>query len=139
VNRTDEIINFVRDMKKTWKTTDPMILASTYGVRVMYLEGRSDGFRANTIKFPNYPPIISLNNNLSWRAKTVLCAHELGHALLHEGVNHFDVTRKNLIGNEEYEANLFAVALLFDEDEFKIPLKHMSNSLLMILLQYNID
>ena len=68
-----------------------------------------------------------------------LCAHELGHALLHDdGINHFATTSKNAFTNIEYEANLFAVALLFDENDFNVPLVSMSNYTLKSILDYNI-
>ena len=56
----------------------------------------------------------------------VLCAHELGHALFHsDAVNNFAVTSKNAFKNVEYEANLFAVSLLFDEEDFNIKMPNL--------------
>ena len=70
----------------------------------------------------------------------VLCAHELGHALLHsDAVNNFAATSKNAFKNVEYEANLFAVSLLFDEEDFNIKMLNMSNYLLKQVLDYNIE
>ena len=68
-----------------------------------------------------------------------MCAHELGHALLHdELVNHFDVTRNNMNNNVEYEANLFAVALLADESQLCVPFNKLSNAALKAIMDYNI-
>ena len=59
--------------------------------------------------------------------------------MLHEdGVNNFKGSYKTIIDNTEYEANLFAVALLFDDDDFNMPISRMSNYLLKGILDYNI-
>lgn len=87
-----------------------------------------------------YPTIISLNKSYTKASQKVLCAHELGHALLHdEVVNHFAVTAQNVGTNVEYEANLFAVALLIDQDQLCMPLLNMSNSNLKFILDYNLE
>ena len=39
---------------------------------------------------------------------------------------------------EEYEANLFAVSLLFDDDQFNMPILEMSNYILKSILDWNI-
>ena len=39
----------------------------------------------------------------------------------------------------EYEANLFAVALLCNEDEFNMPLAKMSNAVLKSILDCNVS
>ena len=88
-----------------------------------------------------YPAIISINNAYDERSKKLLCAHELGHALLHEGaVNHFAVTPQNAFSGVEYEANLFAVSLLYDEleEEPSIPVEHMNNYMLKSIIDYNL-
>ena len=51
----------------------------------------------------------------------------------------FAVTSKNAFKNVEYEANLFAVSLLFDEEDFNIKMLNMSNYLLKQVLDYNIE
>ena len=76
-------------------------------------------------------------------SKKVLCAHELGHALLHEDcLNHFAVTSKNVSSNVEKEANLFAIALLSDYDidtKLSMPLENMNNYLLKSIMDYNLQ
>ena len=86
---------------------------------------------------------ISINNKYSEKAKKILCAHELGHALLHEQcINYFATTSSNVMTNIEFEANLFAVALLADNDinmKLSIPLEKMNNYLLKTIMDYNIS
>lgn len=73
------------------------------------------------------------------KSQLVLCAHELGQALLHsDDINNFAVTSKNAFKNVEYEANLFAVSLLFNESDFNMKVLNMSNYLLKQVLDYNI-
>lgn len=92
---------------------------------------------------PGYPTTISINNKYSEKAKKILCAHELGHALLHEQcINYFATTSSNVMTNIEFEANLFAVALLADKDinmKLSIPLEKMNNYLLKTIMDYNIS
>ena len=87
----------------------------------------------------NYPTIIIINGRYEHKSQLVLCAHELEHALLHsDDINNFAVTSKNAFKNVEYEANLFAVSLLFNENDFNMKVLNMSNYLLKQVLDYNI-
>ena len=99
-------------------------------------------FTAQTIKFDGYPTIISINDAYTEFSKKVLCAHELGHALLHENcVNHFAVTSANVTTTVEQEANLFAIVLLSNsqvESRLALPLASMNNYLLKAIMDYNI-
>lgn len=66
-------------------------------------------------------PFIFLNTHLGDEEKRAVCAHELGHAVLHRAeaekqmICEFDLY--NMITDVEYEANVFASELLIDEDE----------------------
>ena len=55
-----------------------------------------------------------------------------------DDINNFAVTSKNAFKNVEYEANLFAVSLLFNENDFNMKVLNMSNYLLKQVLDYNI-
>ena len=48
------------------------------------------------------------------------------------------MTSKNAFKNVEYEANLFAVSLLFNKCDFNMKFLNISNSLLKHVLDYNI-
>lgn len=136
-----DIIALARDITTSWHTNDPYKIAERFGIVVIHRKCCIDGFTAQTIKFAGYPTIISINDAYTEFSKKVLCAHELGHALLHEDcVNHFAVTSKNVTTNVEQEANLFAIALLTDPnmDDLSLPLSSMSNYLLKSIMDYNI-
>lgn len=140
--RAKDIIALARGIRDSWQTNDPYEIAARLGIEVLHRDTEIKDFTAQTVKFPGYPTIISINNAYSEFSKKVLCAHEVGHALLHEEcVNHFAITSKNVATNVELEANLFAVALLTDDyidDDLALPLSNMSNYLLKSILDYNI-
>lgn len=136
--RAREIIDLANDIKKTWKTKNPFEIAKHLGIFVMFCDSKRKDFTAQTIQTAGYPTIVSINDCYSETGKSVLCAHELGHALLHTGINHFKVTEVNVRTNVEYEANLFAVALLFEQEELNMSMDKMANSTLRALLDYNI-
>ena len=107
--RAQQIIRLACDIKSVWKTNNPFEIAEKYGIKVLIRNVNIGDFKAQTLKMEGYPTIISINGLYSTLSQKVLCAHELGHALLHtEPINHFDVTTKNVHTNVEYEANLFA-------------------------------
>lgn len=64
---------------------------------------------------------ITVNGDLSEDFQRIICAHELGHAVLHRGcsgVNAFhDFSFFDGVDRLEYEANLFAAELLLPDDE----------------------
>ncbi|MBQ8278208.1 MAG: ImmA/IrrE family metallo-endopeptidase [Roseburia sp.] len=138
-----DIISLARDIKTTWNTNDPYKIAERLGIVVLPRDNCTKGFTAQTIKVPGYPTIISINDAYTEFSKKVLCAHELGHALLHEDcLNHFAITSKNVATKVEKEANLFAIALLSDYDidtQLSVPLANMNNYLLKSIMDYNIQ
>ena len=139
---TKDIIALAQDIKTTWNTNDPYKIAERLGIVVLPRDNCMKGFTAQTVKVPGYPTIISINDAYTEFSKKVLCAHELGHALLHEDcLNHFAITNKNVTTNVEQEANLFAIALLTDADldmSLTMPLSNMNNYLLKSIMDYNI-
>ncbi|MCR5503600.1 MAG: ImmA/IrrE family metallo-endopeptidase [Lachnospiraceae bacterium] len=134
--RTKEIISFAKGLRKNWGS-DPIKIAERFGLKIVFRPGNR--LSAYTIKLDNYPTIISVSGCDDHVGRQVLCAHELGHALLHDsGVNRFEGTYRTIADDTEYEANLFAVALLFDENDFNISLSSMSNYVLKGILDYNL-
>lgn len=137
-----DIISFARDIKTSWHTNDPYKIAERLGIVVLPRKTCPKDFTAQTVKFPGYPTIISINDAYTEFSKKVLCAHELGHALLHEDCsNHFAITSKNVATNVEQEANLFAIALLANsslDESLTLPLSNMNNYLLKSIMDYNI-
>ena len=112
----------------------PPRLISRYGTRDSFRIAREKGieilFRDDFIRQKGAfslmlnVPFLFINNNLSEEMKRIVCAHELGHALLHRKLCR---ERKNqtiyeyeifdIRNTAEYEANIFAAELLIDEQE----------------------
>lgn len=140
--QSEEIIEMARAFKVHWHTNDPYVIAERLGINVIHTTSCLKEFTAHTIKLSGYPTMISINDKYSDHAKRVLCAHELGHALLHENcINHFAITSENISTNVELEANLFAIALLSDDNinsKLSIKLERMGNYLLKTIMDYNI-
>ena len=103
-------------------TRDPFRICREKGIEIMYRDdfiGQKGAFSLML-----NVPFIFINNNLSDEMKRIVCAHELGHAMLHRKLCR---QRKNqtiyeyeifdIRSSTEYEANIFAANLLIDERE----------------------
>lgn len=106
---------------------------------MIFSDALGKDFTAYTVGFTNCPTMITINNNYSELSKRILCAHELGHALLHSdiSINHFAVNSSNINTSVEWEANLFAIALLANEEtlsQLALPLENMNNYLLKSIM-----
>ncbi len=135
---TEEIIALANNLKNMYQTTNPFKIADHLGINISFSPFKKTAMQGYTYRpFDDHPPLIGINSNFDKRSQYVLCAHELGHAILHkDACNHFD---DNPINNpHEYEANLFAVALLCNPDDLNFSLVNMDNYLLKSILDHNI-
>lgn len=131
----ENIILYAKILRNVFETTDAVEIAHRLRYNVGFIKTGTQYLKANTYKFEDGLKVILINDNYDAVSKNVLCAHELGHAVFnHENKSNYKDT--NLAN--EYEVNLFAVALLFDEDAFNIPLAEMSNYTLQSILDANI-
>lgn len=79
--------------------------------------------------------IIYLDNSLCEKDMQFVCAHEIGHALLHTGMNRVFMDQNTLMVSNRYEteANQFAVDLIYDDHElqnyFEFPLSTIASCL----------
>ncbi len=134
--RKREIIDCAQDIRRHWGN-DAINVAEHMGINVFFKPGKEPA--AHTVKLDQYPTMITISGCDEYIGRVVLCAHELGHAVLHDsGVNWFEGTYRTIVNDIEYEANLFAVALLFDEKDFNTPMEDMSNYGLKSVLDYNL-
>lgn len=137
-----DIIRYTKELKNTRLTNDPFVLAGYYGIDVVFQKNCSPGFTAQTTKVENYPTYITINDAYTSFSKKLLCAHELGHAILHsETLNCFANTSKNVHTQVERDANLFAITLLTDDSFEKglpLPLASMDNYTLKSIVDYNL-
>ena len=103
-------------------TRDPFRICREKGIEVMFRDDFTGQKGAFSLMLNI--PFIFINNNLSDEMKRIVCAHELGHAMLHRKLCR---QRKNqtiyeyeifdIRSSTEYEANIFAANLLIDERE----------------------
>ena len=97
-----------RRLLRRYGASDPFELADCLGITI--LECHDFKLQKGAFKVILNNCFIFINANLSTEMKKLVCAHELGHALLHRPLGKTDTGLM-------YEANLFAANLLLDEEE----------------------
>ena len=96
-------------------TRDPFRIAAEYDIHILYEElGKNLGYFSNLFRIKT----IRINDHADPFLKPFICAHELGHALLHPHAGTHAFNRNSFISNckIEKEANQFAVELLFPDE-----------------------
>lgn len=118
--RRSKAIAYARRLLKRMNTTDPFELADALNIHVMM---RND-FKSQKGAFKVIlgQMFIFINSNLSEELQRIICAHEIGHALMHKhlAVNNavlMEFELFNITSEYEYDANVFAACILLDEDE----------------------
>jgi len=112
------IIESVRRLVKRYNETDPFRLCEHLGILVLFEEFSNNlkgyFFHQSRIK------IIVINSALPEDLQRIICAHELGHAILHKELaaknTLNDFALFDTIAKPEFEANLFAAELLISDD-----------------------
>ena len=98
-------------------TNNPFDICSNMDVFVFYpeLPENVQGFYYNV----KGNKIIGINSSLDDESKRIICAHELGHSLLHPDMNvFFAMTQTNLLTERfEREADYFCACLLIDRSD----------------------
>lgn len=138
--RTEYILNYVKNLKKDLKcfSLDPGFICKTFGFPIRKMTLNPNVYKAYTNNI-NGTPIINLNVHFNKESQMLLCAHELGHAFLHKDNTYNAYDGDNLV--EEYEANLFAFALLLSDETLKklnIDLKTLTNYEMETILTSNL-
>lgn len=110
-----KIESLVRGIVKRYGTPSPFELCERMGIPVLHLD-LPERVRGFCLQSGAGRPVIVLAEFLPAREREYCCAHELGHALLHPGLNAqtaADLT--NLcMGRLENEADYFAACLFID-------------------------
>jgi Zn-dependent peptidase ImmA (M78 family) len=104
----------VQSLTKRYKTNDPFEIASQKNIYVFY---EPLGVILGYFHVYKRIPMIHINSDLRDEEKRFVCAHELGHSILHQKVNTPFLKKNTLfsIDKIEREANEFAVELLLPD------------------------
>ena len=115
----DYIVNQVESLVKRYGTRNPFILCQELGINIRFKELGTEikayFFYQSRIK------TIVINQRTTLSACRILCAHELGHGILHKKLaamrGFHELELFDCLNTTEYEANLFAAELLIDDNE----------------------
>ena len=106
------------DLYRKHRTRNPFKMAGLLNIHVVFwdLHEEINGF----YQYEKHNQIIFINNNLSSLERPVVCAHELGHAILHKksSVPFMRKSTEFSIDRIEKEANQFAAELLIPDEDF---------------------
>ena len=110
-----DIRNLVQSLVRKYNTRNPFEILKQKNVILVYaplngVRGFYQYFQRNHI--------IYIDENLSDSEKRFVCAHELGHMLLHKEVNALFMDTHTFFNTEKYEveANTFAAELLIPDE-----------------------
>ncbi|WPK12292.1 ImmA/IrrE family metallo-endopeptidase [Lysinibacillus louembei] len=111
------IKNIVKQLQEKYNTGCPYSLATHLNIHVLQhdLHHEINGY----YKYDRRNRYIVINNNLDKQMQRVVCAHELGHAVLHKRVNTPFMRNNTLLSVDkiEREANKFAAELLITDSD----------------------
>ena len=98
-----------------YNTNNPFDIARERNIGILYEPMKTTyGFYVRYRRFQN----IILNNALSEDLQRFVCAHELGHSILHADLNVPKLTRYTFFSRDKFEvqANTFAVELILPDE-----------------------
>ena len=111
------IQNVANKLIKKFDTRDPFQLCQAIGVEVFYADL---GSLKGMYKYLKKNRFAVINENLDPFTKTLVCAHELGHDILHQNLARTVCLQEFILydmrSRPEYEANLFASEILLPDD-----------------------
>lgn len=105
------------EIKKA-QSNNPFEIAKNKNIIIRYLPlGNTFGFYMKSLRHQ----VITLNNSLDENIEKFVCAHELGHAVLHPNENTPFLHKNTMLSKDKIErqANFFAVHLLLSEKKFE--------------------
>jgi Zn-dependent peptidase ImmA (M78 family) len=109
----------VKDLTEKYRETDPYKISSLLNIHVLPWDPHREinGF----YKYDKRNKYIFINNNLREELQRFVCAHELGHAVLHPRANTPFLRNSTFFSVDkiEVEANCFAVHLLLSNEDLQ--------------------
>ncbi|MFQ7724826.1 MAG: ImmA/IrrE family metallo-endopeptidase [Ruthenibacterium lactatiformans] len=110
-----DIKEFAQKTIQRFGTHDPFDICNQLGIVILYLPlGRMRGYCYSN----ENGKVVVLHDGLAEHEARVVCAHELGHVLLHPNLNRIYLDTSTFVCERklENEVNAFAVCLLFPDD-----------------------
>ena len=105
----------VQDLVERFLTNNPFLICEKLNISVVKakLPANINGF----FRREGDEKVIVLNSLLDDQKATFCCAHELGHAIMHDKLNSVFLSSNSLFRTEKFEtqADTFAAYLLFDD------------------------
>lgn len=111
----DLIKKRVNLLMKNHDTNCPFTIAKSRDIQIQYeLLGNTLGYYSKHFRIP----IIHINESINEKMQKFVCAHELGHAILHPNTNTQFLKKHTFFSTDriELEANTFALELLFSKE-----------------------
>lgn len=112
------IIRILDKEIKKHKTNNPFDIAKNKKIIIRYFPlGNTLGFYMKNLRYQ----VITINDDIDEHLKKFVCAHELGHAILHPNENTPFLSKNTLISKDKIEtqANYFAVHLILYNENFQ--------------------
>lgn len=106
-----DINKTVNKLVKKYECANPFTLCKMLGI-ILVIQPLVN--TKGMYKYFERNKIICIDSNLSYSEKMFVCAHELGHAIMHTKINTFFLKNNTFLQVDHYEveANEFAVQLL---------------------------
>ena len=117
----------IKQLIKKYGTSNPFKIAKAMDITIVYEDlGSSWGYFSNLYR----TVIIHINKNLSYEKQMLTCAHELRHVIQHPEHNMAFLKANTFFSTDKYEteANLFAVELLFSDNNNSITYEEAVNT-----------
>lgn len=108
----------VKKLTKKLGTNDPYEISNIFNINISYAPlGNINGYYVQLKR----NKFIVINSDLDELHRKFVCAHEIGHALLHSQLNTLFLQKNtlNIKGKFETQANEFAAELLVDDELLK--------------------
>lgn len=112
------IKSIIKNLTKKCHTNNPFEICKALDISVRFKDlGKIRGMYIYSLRHK----IITINNWLDAQEHDQVCAHELGHAVLHKNTNTVFLDKYTYIITDkiEIEANMFAAELLIKDESLK--------------------
>ncbi len=118
MKKEQKIFKLADSLIKKYDTRDPFAIAKELGVNIIFREDFINLKGMYKVILRNR--YIFINSNLPVEMQHLVCAHELGHDLLHRIFLKSSIFQEFVLydmkSKPEYEANIFASELLLDDE-----------------------